>query len=158
MSETEIPKTEADCTNAGGTWNAETKTCDMSKAKANNLADAVEKGNLTLEQRIMGVMQDVVNTKIKALEQKLDDQIKDLVKAKEAEMETALRKGFGLEHDPVIHQSELYAAIRKAALEQSEPEKRTPAPAKDKAGPAGTQTKEDPFDAKYKAKFGGAKQ
>ncbi len=92
------------------------------------LVKAVADGNLTLEQRIMNVMKDVVETKVKALEVELDKKIDDILKAKEVEMEHALRKGFGLENDPVIHQSDLIAALRKAALDQGTGEKRTPVP------------------------------
>lgn len=117
------------------------------------LVKAVADGNLSLEQRIMKVMDDVVSTKIKALEAKLDVKIDDILKAKEVEMEHALRRGFGLENDPVIHQSDLVAALRKAALDQGAVEKRAPE-SKEKAGPEGSQP-EDPFDAAVKAKFSG---
>lgn len=118
------------------------------------LEEAVAKG-VTLEQRIMGVMEDVVNTKIAALEKALDEKIDGILKSKEIEMEQALRKGFGLENDPVIHESDLIAAIRKAQLAASGGEgKRTPAPAASaKSGepkPA-DQKSDNPFEAKLKA-------
>jgi len=90
--------------------------------------EAVEKGNLNLEQRIMGVMKDVIDAKIKALELALDTKIEEILKSKEIEMEQALRKGFGLDVDPVIHQSDLISAIRKAQLAEGDTGKRTPAP------------------------------
>jgi hypothetical protein len=119
------------------------------------LEDAVAKGTVTLEQRIMGVMEDVVNTKIAALEKALDEKIDGILKSKEIEMEQALRKGFGLENDPVIHESDLIAALRKASLAESgDVGKRTPAPAATaKSGepkPA-DQKSDNPFEAKLKA-------
>jgi hypothetical protein len=132
-------KTEEECTKAGGTWNAEAGTCTMpSTAEKGTVIATVEKGNLNLEQRIMGVMKDVIDAKIVALEKALDEKIDAILKSKEIEMEQALRKGFGLENDPVIHQSDLVSALRKASLAQSEPSKKTPA-AVEKAGPEGNK-------------------
>jgi len=109
--------------------------------------DATAKSDLTLEQRIMSVMQDVFDVKIKALEAKIDGKIDELLKSKEVEMEEALRKGFGLEQDPVVHKSDLIAAIRKAAVENTEKERGVAAT--EKAGPEGNKT-EDPFDKMIK--------
>jgi hypothetical protein len=101
---------------------------------------------LNLEERIMKVMQDVFDVKIKALEAKIDGKIDELLKTKEIEMEQALRKGFGLEQDPVIHQSDLLAALRKATVENAE--KRSPA-ATEKAAPEGNKPQE-PLDEAFK--------
>jgi len=110
------------------------------------LEKAVADGNLNLEQRIMKVMQDVFDVKIKALETKIDSKIDELLKTKEVEMEQALRKGFGLENDPVIHQSDLIAALRKATVDNAE--KRSPA-ATEKAAPEGNKP-QDPIDEAFK--------
>lgn len=139
MSENKM--TQEECTAKGGEYNAETGECKMPQAeeKSKTVIETVEKGNLNLEQRIMGVMKDVIDTKILALEKALDEKIDNILKSKEIEMEQALRKGFGLEQDPVIHKSDLIAALRKASLEQSEPAKKTPA-AIEKAGPTGSKS------------------
>jgi hypothetical protein len=104
---------------------------------------------LNLTQRIEAVIKDVLEAKIKALELNMDKKIDDLLKSKEVEMEQALRKGFGLEQDPVIHQSDLITAIRKAQLEATPPEKRSPA-ATPKAGPEGNKPAGDALDALFK--------
>ena len=135
-------KTAEECTKAGGTWNEEDSTCKIPEpaatSEAKTVIGTVEKGNLNLEQRIMGVMQDVFDTKIKALEVRIDEKIDELLKAKEIEMEQALRKGFGLENDPTIHKSDMIAFFRKAQLESAESQKKTPA-ALEKAGPSGSK-------------------
>jgi len=102
----------------------------------------------SLEKRIEGVIRDVLNVKLKALELSMDKKIESILKTKEIEMEAALRKGFGLETDPVVHQSDLIKAIRKATLDNTESQKRTP-PAAEKAGPDGTESK-NPFEEQLK--------
>ena len=114
-----------------------------------------EKGNLTLEQRIMNVMKDVFDQKIIALEKAIDAKIDALIKTKEVEMEQALRKGFGLETDATLHQSDIPALMRKAALEIADSQKRTPIA--EKAGPEGNKSPvKDPYDETLKQKLGGA--
>lgn len=105
-----------------------------------------------LTQRIESVIKDVLESKLKALEANIDKKIEDILKAKEVEVEQALRKGLGVESDPVIHQSDLISAIRKASLEASESQKKTPA-ATEKAGPEGNKPN-NPIDALYD-NFGG---
>jgi hypothetical protein len=123
-----------------------TETPKPAETPSAPLEKAVADGNLNLEQRIMKVMQDVFDVKIKALEAKIDGKIDELLKTKEIEMEQALRKGFGLEQDPVIHQSDLLAALRKATVENAE--KRSPA-ATEKAAPEGNKPQE-PLDEAFK--------
>lgn len=81
-----------------------------------------------LTERIMGVVEEVMMAKLDAFEKKIDGKIDVLLKSKEVEIEQALRKGFGLEQDPVVHMSDLIAYGRKAALEKADTGKRTPAP------------------------------
>ena len=109
--------------------------------------------DLNLTQRIESVIKDVLDQKLKALELAMDKKIVDILKAKEIEMESALRKGFGLEADPVVHQSDLIVLLRKAGLENAESQKRTPAPT-EKAGPEGAAPSKDSFDEAVKAKLG----
>ena len=103
-------------------------------------AKPVEKsGDPSMIDRIMKVVEEVMNAKLSAFEKTIDGKIDAIVKAKEAEVELALRKGFGLEQDPVVHMSDMISAIRKASLEHAETEKRTPGP-ENKPGPEGTVT------------------
>jgi hypothetical protein len=142
MSETEKPQTQEACEQAGGTWTDGACVMPQKNETPEETAKALD---FNLTQRIENVIKDVFSLKIAALEQRMDTKIEELLKGKEVEMEQALRKGFGLDNDPVIHQSDLVAAIRKAALENSDPAKKTPAP-KEKASPEGNGTV-DPFDA-----------
>jgi len=118
-----------------------TETPVVSEAKAE--ADAM---NLT--KRIESVIHDVLDAKLKALELAMDGKIDAILKAKEVEMEQALRKGFGLDQDPVIHQSDLISAIRKAKLETAESGKKTVL-ATEKAGPEGNKTITNPIDETF---------
>jgi len=90
-----------------------------------------------LIDRIMGVMSDVMTKKLDDFEKKIDGKIETILKSKEVEIEQALRKGFGLEQDPVVHMSDMITYGRKMALEKADTGKRTPAKEGDK-GPEGT--------------------
>ncbi len=155
MSETQEAPAEKTpkqkCEDEGGTWNAETETCTMPETPAEKAEASAKATDLTLTQRIDHVIRDVLDAKLKALELSMDKKIDDILKSKEVEMEAALRKGFGLDHDPVIHQSDLVAALRKAALKETDSDKRTPAPTATvkSTGPAGTQP-DNPFDKELK--------
>jgi len=138
------PETQKTCEDKGGTW-ADDK-CTMPAPEQKAVKD------LNLTERIEAVIKDVLDLKLSALEKAMDTKIEDILKAKEVEMESALRKGFGLDNDQVIHQSDLVAAIRKAALENAETAKRTPAP-KEKAGPDGTASPQDAFDKAVEKRF-----
>lgn len=105
----------------------EQKKPEQAKPTETPIEKAV-KEEKSLEQRIFGVMEDVMNKKLGEMEHRMDEKIETLLKAKEVEVEKALRKGFGLEEDPVIHMSDLIAYGRKNALEKAETDKRTPAP------------------------------
>ncbi len=104
-----------------------------------------------LEQRIEKAVNEYVEKKIESrfsqLEKHLDERTDAIMKAKEIEVEQALRKGFGLENDPVIHQSDLISAIRKAQLETAESAKKTPAPdaLTKSTGPDGNAPPMNPF-------------
>lgn len=113
-----------------------------------SLDKAVADGNLGFEQRMENLMKDVFDVKFKAFEAKIDTKLDELLKTKEVEMEQALRKGFGLETDPVIHKSDLVSALRKAAVEKTEKE-RAPV-AEVKAGPEGNKP-QDAIDEAFKA-------
>jgi ribosome-associated translation inhibitor RaiA len=105
--------------------------------------------SIGLEQRIEKAVNEYVEKKIEGrfatLEKALDEKVDAILKAKEIEVEKALRKGFGLETDPVMHQSDIIAYMRKVELEKAETLKKTPA-AIEKAGPEGAGTAPNPID------------
>lgn len=117
----------------------------MSENKQNE--PAAQKAELGFEQRVENVIKEVLDAKFKALDTRIDTMIETHLKAKEVEVEQALRKSFGVEQDPVVHKSDLIAAIRKAATENTEKE-RSPA-AQEKASPDGNQ-KPDQLDELFK--------
>ena len=123
----------------------------MSETPKNETPAATAKADITFEQRIENVIKDVLDVKLKALDTRIDTMIEAHLKAKEVEVEHALRKSFGTEADPVIHQSDLIAAIRKASLEATEPNKKTPATV-EKAGPEGNKP-QSPLDIAF-SKYG----
>jgi len=109
-----------------------------------------------LIDRITEVVEEVMKSKLATFEKTIDGKIEAIIKTKEAEVELALRKSFGLENDPVVHMSEMIAAVRKASLENADAGKRTPAPDKlEKANPDGNAPA-NPF-AKMLAEYGGIK-
>ena len=81
----------------------------------------------SLKDRIFSVMDTVTEKKLGDFEARIDSNIDSILKAKETEISKGLHKGFGLEHDPIVHESDLIGLGRKLALEKSEPNKRTPA-------------------------------
>jgi len=100
-----------------------------------------------LIDRIMGVMSDVMTKKLDDFEKKIDTKIDGILKTKEVEIEQALRKGFGLEQDPVVHMSDMITYGRKMALEKADTGKRTPGKEGEK-GPEGTAST-NPIDKMF---------
>lgn len=92
-----------------------------------------------LTQRIEGVVKDYFNKLETNLAKMIDAKLATLVKAKEDEVEKALRKSFGLEKDPVIHASELPQFIRRLQLENAETGKETPGSPGKETGPDGNK-------------------
>lgn len=120
------------------------------------LEKATAEASVGLEKRIEGVINDYVEKKFGELSKAIDTKIDTILKGKEIEVEKALRKGFGLDNDPVIHQSDLIAAIRKAQLEVTEPASKAPAPGKlEKANPEGTTTAEPSLSSELAKRLGG---
>lgn len=99
----------------------------------------IKNADLGLTQRIEGVVKDYFSKLETNLTKMIDDKLKTLVKAKETEVEQALRKSFGLEKDPVIHASELPGLIRRLQVENAELGKQTPTGATDETGPEGNK-------------------
>ncbi len=119
---------------------------DEGKCIAKSAPPEAEKG---LTERIFSVIEDALNKKLEAFEKKIDEKIDTILKTKEVEVEKALRKGFGLEQDPVVHMSELISYGRKLALEKGESDKRTPG--KEGGGPEGATAEPTGVDAIFKA-------
>ncbi len=132
-------KDEHGCVTETEEWNGE--KCVAKAQKETKIEDAAP-----LINRVMGVMSDVMTKKLGDFEKKIDEKIDSILKTKEIEVERALRKGFGLESDPVIHMSDLIAYGRKQALEKADTGKRTPAT--DTGGPEGT-VKPDPIQKMF---------
>lgn len=128
----------------GEMWSEEHSKC-MAKPKPEGEAKSTDKA---LTDRILDVVGEAMTKKLADFEKKMDEKLDNILKAKEIEVERALRKGFGLEEDPVVHMSDLITYGRKLALEKAETGKRTPG--KEEAGPEGT-SKEHPVDALFKA-------
>jgi hypothetical protein len=122
----------------------------MSETKTIEKADTKEdaKPDITLIDRITGVIEDVMKAKLGTFEKTIDEKLEAIIKAKEIQIEQALRKSFGTETDPVIHSSDMIAYFRKAQLDNAESGKKTPASV-EKAGPEGTMP-QSPFDAMLK--------
>ena len=131
----------------------ETKKPEQALVPESKGVEKAIKDEKTLEQRIFGVMEDVMTKKLGEMEKRMDEKIETILKAKEIEVEKALRKGFGLEQDPVVHMSDLIEHGRKLALEKADTGKRTPAP-ETPLGPEGN-TQPTPIDEIFaKAKKG----
>jgi len=122
-------------------WNEEQNKC---VAKTTEKSKTEEPSLMT---RITAVIEDVMKTKLDAFEKKIDEKIEGILKTKEIEVEAALRKGFGLEQDPVVHMSDMITYGRKMALEKADTGKRTPGKEGEK-GPEGTAST-NPIDKMF---------
>jgi len=152
---TEKPKDEHGCIIDEELWNEETGKCELitTAETAPTETPAIKATDAPLIDRIMNVMSEVMNKKLGDFEKKIDAKIDVILKGKEVEIEQALRKGFGLENDPVVHMSDLIEHGRKLALAKAETDKRTPG-AETPAGPEGN-VKLSPVDQMFaKAKKG----
>ncbi len=127
------------------------------KVPAEAPAPTVEVKPEALIDRIIAVTEEVMKARLAEFEKKIDTKIDEILKSKEVEVEQALRKGFGLEKDPVLHMSDLIKFGRKSALEDADTAKKTPAPV-EKATPEGNVSP-NPIDNLLKEYgFGGSPQ
>ena len=78
-----------------------------------------------LTEKIVAVMNDYGETLIKQMEARLMTRVDEVVKATQDELVGAIRKGVGLDEDPVIHLSEVTAVVRKILLDAQTPGKKT---------------------------------
>lgn len=108
----------------------------MSEQK--DIAKASAEVNLSFEQRLEKMFNELVDKKFADLEKRLDKSIEDKLHTMEVETERVLRKSFGLETDRPVMMSEVFEVMRKMQLENSESQKKTPGPDKlEKGGPDG---------------------
>jgi len=103
--------------------------------------------DIAFSQRLEKAFNEALELKLKGMEKKFDEMIDAKLKALEIEAEHVLRKGLGVEQDPVVHTSDLIREIRKATLANAE--KTTPTSV-EKAGPEGNKEPSSPFDAMLK--------
>ena len=111
-------------------------------------ADAKTEGDFI--GRMQKAFDEALEIKLKAMEKKFDEMIEAKLGQLTLEAEKKLRASLGVEVDPVVHQSDLTTALRKALVEMNGKKDQAP-PATEKAGPQGDKKDEDPFEALEKA-------
>jgi hypothetical protein len=119
----------------------EKKEAETPKAEAEKTPE-----NMTLFERVDAVIKAVLDKKLgKELDERVDKIVEARLKAKDIEIEEALRASFGVGKDKTLTEKDLpyiISAVRKAAVEKTEKER---APAIEKAAPDGNKTP-DPID------------
>jgi len=75
---------------------------------------------MNLTDKITKVMDDYGSMLIKQMEARLQTRIDEIVKATQDELVGAIRKGVGLDEDPIVHLSEVTSVVRKLLLEKDE--------------------------------------
>ena len=78
---------------------------------------------LNLTDKVVKVMDEYGKMLMAQMKASLVKQMDEVVKATQDELVAAIRKGVGLEEDPVIHLSEVNALVRKMLLEKDEGKK-----------------------------------
>lgn len=108
--------------------------------------ETIPKATEAFTERLQKAFDEAITLKLSEMETKFNTMIETKLAALEIEAEQVLRKGLGVEQDPVIHKSDLIAAIRKATVENTEKQKATAA--SEKASPLGN-IELDPIDQAY---------
>lgn len=80
---------------------------------------------LNLTDKITKMMDEYGEMLVKQMEARLATRIDEVVAATQDELVGAIRKGVGLEEDPVIHLSEVTSVVRKILLEKDGDGKQT---------------------------------
>ncbi len=120
-------KTNPDATDedVSAAWKVEEFTVEYRKTnpKATDkdvmLAWSVEQAkDLNLTDKISKVMDDYGSMLITQMEVRLQKRIDEVIAATQDELVGAIRKGVGLDEDPVIHLSEVTSVVRKILLDQ----------------------------------------
>jgi len=73
---------------------------------------------LNLSEKISKMMDDYGGMLIEQMEQRLQKRVDEVVEETQDELVAAIRKGVGLDDDPVIHLSEVSSVVRKILLEK----------------------------------------
>jgi len=87
--------------------------------------DAAQVEGMNLTDKVITVMDDYGKMLMAQMKASLVKQMDEVVKATQDELVAAIRKGVGLEEDPVIHLSEVNALVRKMLLEKDDGKKTT---------------------------------
>jgi len=82
------------------------------------LWDAKQTEGLNLTEKVTKMMDEYGNMLIKQLEVRLTARVDELVKSTQDELVASIRKGVGLDKDPVVHLSEVTEVVRKMLLEK----------------------------------------
>lgn len=101
--------------------------------------DAEQVKDLNLTEKITKMMDEYGTMLIKQMEVRLATRIDEIVAATQDELVGAIRKGVGLEEDPVVHLSEVTSVVRKMLLEKDEGKKTGDG---EGDGPGGPETEE----------------
>lgn len=98
--------------------------------------DAKQVEGMNLTEKVTKMMDEYGTLLIKQMEARLQTRIDEIVKATQDELVGAIRKGVGLDEDPVIHLSEVTSVVRKMLLEKDEGKQTTDTPGD---GPGGVK-------------------
>lgn len=82
------------------------------------LWDAKQTADMNLTEKVIKVMDDYGDMLTNQIEVKLLARMDEVVKEVQDELVSAIRKGVGLDDDPVIHLSEVQGLVRKMLLEK----------------------------------------
>ena len=85
-----------------------------------------------LQTQIIGVMKEYGKTLAEQIKTDIHTQMDKVIKETKDEMVSGIRKGLGLEKDPVLHLSEIEGVVRKIVLDDKPHGKRTETLTKDK--------------------------
>jgi len=85
-----------------------------------------------LTQAFISTMQEYGQQLVEKTKKEILAELDKMVEEVKKEAVTAVRRGLGVDADPVIHLSEIEGIVRKIALENAEPEKRSETVSKDK--------------------------
>ena len=80
--------------------------------------EAYQLEGLNLTDKVIQVMDDYGKMLMEQMKATLQKQMDSVIKSTQDELVAAIRKGVGLEEDPVIHLSEVSGLVRKMLLEK----------------------------------------
>jgi hypothetical protein len=107
-----------------------------------------------LLNRFEGVWNDLLAQYTATMTKRFDEMMEKKIADAEKQFELGLRKTFGLDHDPVVHLSELPKYLRKMQLEGAGSGKQTPASPGNDTGPQPLKKASRPELDAVKARYG----